>query len=573
MSSSPANSNYERLENLFNVVQDMTKVGGWELDLLTNTLFWTDESYRIQDTSPEKYTPTVDTSIDFFAPEWRPVIRIAFNKAMETGAGSDLEVELITAKKRRIWLHMYGRVVMSEGQPVKLIGAFQDITEKKKSEQEIWRRGNYDFLTELPNRRMFRYCLEQEIKKSRRSGRKVALLFIDLDYFKEINDTFGHDLGDIVIKEVAQRLSSCVRDSDTLARLGGDEFTVIIGDLDDSTRVERIANDISKKLSEPFYIETEVAYLTASIGITAYPDDGTEIDQLVKNADQAMYVAKGQGRNRFQYYTESMNKAALARGVIVNNLRGALTSNEFHVVYQPIVELATGSIHKAEALLRWHHPTRGLITPVDFIHITEETGMIIDIGDWVFQQAALQVARWRGLYCTDFQISVNTSPIQYHGSDSKLTCWIDYLQTLGLPGDAIVAEITEGVLMDTQSEIIDKLRAFRDEGIQVSLDDFGTGYSSLSYLRKFDIDYLKIDHSFVRNFAKGSKDMALCDAIIVMAHKLGIKVIAEGVETQEHRNLLIAAGCDYGQGYLFSKPLPPDSLEKWFCRKSRFRNL
>ncbi len=564
MDSTDTDSDFERLQKLFNAVQAITKVGGWEVDLLNDTLFWTEETYRIHDTTPEEYTPCMANAGDFYAPEWVPVITLAFSNAIEKGTDFNHELELITAKSRRIWVQIYGTVTMSQGKVIKITGAFQDITERKKAEQELWRQGNFDFLTELPNRKMFRYCLEQETKKAHRSAKRVALLFIDLGHFKEINDTVGHDVGDTVIKEAARRLASCVRETDTLARLGGDEFTVIVGELDDYTRAEGIANNLLQKLAEPFHIGDEVAYLTASIGITFYPDDATEVDALLKNADQAMYAAKEQGRNRFQYFTSSMQEVAVARGIIANNLRGALNNNEFRLVYQPIVELASGTIHKAEALIRWYHPTRGLINPVDFIHIAEENGMIIDIGEWVFQQTAQQVARWRALYCADFQISVNTSPVQYHDSDERMAQWFDYLQTLGLPGDAIVAEITEGVLMDTHSEITNKLRALRDVGIQISLDDFGTGYSSLSYLRKFDIDYIKIDRSFVHNLQHESRDMALCDAIIVMAQKLGLKVVAEGIETEEHRNLLTAAGCDYGQGYLFSKPVPPEDFERLF---------
>ncbi len=438
---------------------------------------------------------------------------------------------------------------------------------RNKAVLEVWQHSNFDVLTELPNRRMFRFCLEKEINKANRTGKKLALLFIDLDHFKEINDTFGHDWGDKVLKKSAQRITDCVRESGIVARLSGDEFTLIIGDLDDPTDVACIADDILNKLSKTFHIETEVAHVTASIGITFYPDNATSVDELLKNADQAMYVAKEQGRNRCQYYTPSIKKAALARGIIVNNLPDALANNEFNVVYQPIVELSSGAIHKAEALIRWHHPTHGFISPADFISIAEETGLIIDIGEWVFQQAAQQVKQWRTLYDKDFQISVNTSPVQYHDSEYKLSRWFDYLNSLGLSGNAIVAEITEGVLMDSHTDIVDMLSAFREGNIRVSLDDFGTGYSSLSYLRKFDIDYLKIDQSFVRNMQSGSKDIALCEAIIVMAHKLGLKVIAEGIETEEHRALLILAGCDYGQGYLFSKPVPPVDFEKCFSAR------
>lgn len=562
MHNSKRDLDTQRSKYLFQAVQHMAKIGGWEVDLIKDSLFWTEETYLLHDTTPELYSPTVASAINFYAPEWIPTIRHALNTAIEKGTGFDLELELITAKGRRIWVHVYGTVIFSQEQAIKVIGAFQDISDKKKAELEIWQKSNFDFLTELPNRRMFRYCLEKKIKAARRSHSKVALLFIDLDHFKEINDTYGHDWGDTVIKDAAQRLNGCIRDSDTLARLGGDEFTIIIDDLVDYCPVQRIVNDILKKLSEPFQIGTEVAYMSASIGITLYPDNATEIDALLKNADQAMYVAKDQGRNRFQYYTTSMQDAALARRIIINNLREALANNEFQVVYQPIVELSNGSIHKAEALIRWHHPTRGLISPVDFISIAEETGLIIDIGEWIFQQAAQQAKQWRALFSPDFQISVNTSPVQYHNKDSKLNLWLDYLKSLELPGNAIVAEITEGVLMDTHGEIVDKLRAFRADNIQVSLDDFGTGYSSLSYLRKFEIDYLKIDQSFVRNMKSDSKDIALCEAIIAMAHKLDIKVIAEGIETQEHKDLLYKAGCDFGQGYLFSKPLAAADFEK-----------
>jgi len=568
MADSSTDSDLQRSKDLFNAVQSMAKIGCWEVDLLNETLFWTESTYLIHETTPAEYSPTVASAINFYAPEWIPVITAALANAIEKGTGFDLELELITAKGRRLWVQTYGTVIMSQGQVTKVLGAFQDISEKKKAELEIWQQSNFDVLTELPNRRMFRHHLEKAIKAAHRSSSKVALLFIDLDHFKEVNDTFGHDWGDTVIKDAAQRLSGCVRESDILARLGGDEFTIIIGELNDHITVERIANDILKKLSEPFHIKTEVAYLTASVGITLFPDNASEVDALLKNADQAMYVAKEKGRNRFQYYTSSMQEAAVARGVIVNNLRGALSNNEFHVVYQPIVELASGAIHKAEALIRWHHPTRGLISPADFISIAEETGLIIEIGEWVFQQAARQAKHWRELHNEDFQISVNTSPVQYHDNENKLSQWSDYLHSLGLPGNAIVAEITEGVLMDTHAEIVEKMRVFREDNIQISLDDFGTGYSSLSYLRKFDIDYLKIDQSFVRNMKSNSKDIALCEAIIAMAHKLDIKVVAEGIETEEHRDLLMAAGCDFGQGYLFSKPVPPDDFEELFVGDS-----
>jgi diguanylate cyclase (GGDEF)-like protein len=438
---------------------------------------------------------------------------------------------------------------------------FTDITHKKESENLIWRQANFDSLTGLPNRQMFYERLEQDIKISHRTSHLFALMFIDLDQFKEVNDTLGHDIGDEMLKDVAHRLSSCVRETDVVSRLGGDEFTIILSELDDSINVERIAQKVLKKIAEPFHLHNEVVYITASIGITFYPEDANSIETLLKGADQAMYEAKNQGRNRYSYFTQGMQEAAQRRMHLANELRGALAGNQFWVAYQPIVDLENGNIHKAEALIRWQHPQRGLISPAEFIPIAEDTGLIIEIGEWVFREAVKQVSLWRELYLPEFQISINKSPVQFRDEDSSYAPWPVQLQQIGLPGQSIVVEITEGILMDASDMINKKLLAFRDAGIQVSLDDFGTGYSSLSYLKKFDIDYLKIDQSFTRNLAPGSNDMALCQAIIVMAHKLDMKVIAEGIETLAQRDILIAAGCDYGQGYLFSRPIPANEFE------------
>jgi diguanylate cyclase (GGDEF)-like protein len=411
---------------------------------------------------------------------------------------------------------------------------------------------------------MFHDRLEQEIKKAQRSGLAMALLFLDLDRFKEVNDTLGHDMGDLLLKDAARRLGRCVRETDTVARLGGDEFTVILGELQDTDCVERIAQEVLWKLAQPFRLGGELAYVSASVGITLYPADAKSVDALIKNADQAMYAAKSQGRNRYSYFTPSMQEAAQARMRLANDLRGALAGGQFSLAYQPIVELATGGIHKAEALIRWQHPERGAVGPAEFIPIAEDTGMIVDIGNWMFREAALQAARWRAARDAEFQVSVNKSPAQFRDAGKAHATWFDYLRELGLPGSAIVVEITEGLLLDASAAVTGQLLEFRDAGLQVAIDDFGAGYSSLSYLRKFDIDYLKIDQSFVRNLEPVSEDLVLCEAIIAMAHKLGIKVIAEGVETAGQRDLLAAAGCDYAQGYLFSRPVPAGEFEKFF---------
>jgi EAL domain-containing protein (putative c-di-GMP-specific phosphodiesterase class I) len=362
---------------------------------------------------------------------------------------------------------------------------------------------------------------------------------------------------------VAQRLSGCVRQTDTVARLGGDEFALILGELDHPGTVERICEEILQKLAAPYTLGDEVAYVSGSIGITLYPNDAEDLEQLLKNADQAMYAAKHGGRNRFSYFTHSMQEAAQNRLRLTNDLRVALAEKQFQLYYQPIVELESGAVYKAEAVIRWEHPGKGLVSPAQFIPLAEETGLIVDIGDWVFRTAAEQVGRWRARHHPAFQIGINKSPVQFKTADGTHAEWGAYLQSLGLSGDSLVVEITEGLLMDATSATNDKLLELRDASIQVAIDDFGTGYSSLAYLKKFHIDYLKIDQSFTRNLAPDSNDLALCEAIIVMAHKLGLKVIAEGVETLEQRDLLSANGCDYAQGYLFARPMPPDMFDAW----------
>lgn len=447
---------------------------------------------------------------------------------------------------------------------------FRDITARKKSEDLIWKQANFDSLTGLTNRQMLHDRLEQEIKKAHRGGTRVALLYLDLDEFKYVNDTLGHDVGDRLLIEAARRINRSVREADTIARQGGDEFIIVMGDLTDVDDVSRAADEILEQLSLPFQLGVEMAYVSASMGITFYPDDALRAEDLLRNADQAMYAAKARGRNCYQHFTSSMQKHAVIRMQLVKDLKNAISpanSGQFELHYQPVIDLRDGSVTKAEALIRWHHPERGLIPLNEFIKVAEETRIIIDIGDWVFREATLQCANWRDRFGEDFQISINTSPVQYHSEQFRVSRWLDHMRTINLPGEAIVVEITEGLLMETTGKVTGELLEFRDAGVQVSLDDFGTGYSSLAYLKKFDIDYLKIDQSFVRELESGSDDMALCEAIIGMAHKLGIKVIAEGVETEEQKNLLLAANCDYGQGYYFARPMPTHDFEAFLTRQ------
>ena len=363
------------------------------------------------------------------------------------------------------WVLSRGMVISrdAQGKPLRMIGTFTDVSSRKNSEALIRHQAFYDALTGLPNRRMLRDRLEQEIKRCERDSLQLALLFIDLDHFKEVNDTLGHDSGDLLLVEAGRRLQTCVRQSDTVARMGGDEFTVILGELNDSNHLEGTLQKILSALAEVFQLDNEQVFVSASIGITIYPLDAVQIEDLFKNADQALYVAKGAGRNRFGFFTPALQEAAQTRVRLAGDLRTALAEQQFRVVYQPIVELATGAVHKAEALIRWQHPTRGLVSPADFIPIAESSGLIVDIGEWVFQQAAQQVHAWRAELASDFQISVNKSPVQFHHVDSSRQTWSQHLQERGLPGESIVVEITEGLLLDTSGNVADTLLALRDQ--------------------------------------------------------------------------------------------------------------
>ncbi len=495
--------------------------------------------------------------MEFILPQYRKPFA-DFHRKVCAGSGGMLEFPIIGKKGTHRWLESHATPLKdADGRIVGLLGVMRDVTEKKRSDELIWRQANLDMLTGLPNRYMFHDRLEQEIRRARRDGEGLAVFFIDLDQFKEVNDTLGHLAGDLLLMEAARRIVGCVGESDTVGRLGGDEFTVILSHYD-MMHIEKIAQDILDRLSKPFFLEREQKiYVSASIGITLYPADGDGVEQLLKNADQALYAAKSAGRNRFSYFTASLQENAQSRVRLLNDLRGGLEANQFMLHFQPIVNLSTGRIEKAEALLRWNHPVRGMVGPMEFIPLAEETGLILPIGDWVFREAARWASLWTGI-CPDLKIGVNMSPLQFRSD--RADSWLDHLHELGLSGKSLVIEITESLLLDADMVVTNRLIAFRDSDIQVAIDDFGTGYSALSYLKKFDIDYLKIDQSFIRSLEVDPSDRVLCDAIIVMAHKLGLKVIAEGVETSGQRDLLLAAGCDYAQGYLFSKPVPAEEF-------------
>lgn len=456
---------------------------------------------------------------------------------------------------------IFAPVLTKRGKLEAVVGTARNITKRKASENINWQKANYDLLTGLPNRRLFGDRLTQAVKHTGRIGAPIALLFIDLDHFKEANDCFGHEAGDTVLRQVADRIRSCVRETDTVARLGGDEFTVILQDMIDTNHVETIAGEILKELATPFQIDNHAINISASIGITLYPQDASSAEQLIKNADQAMYVAKNAGRNRFSFFSPKHEQSAGPDHRLINDLRVALTQQQLAVYYQPIFDIAKGRIVKAEALLRWNHPEMGLMLPEQFMGPAEEAGLMNQIGNWVLVEAALHSRLWSALLGVPFQITINLSTKQFidHAYTSH---WGGYIKSLGLASHSISVDIKKEVFLNKGGDVSDRIVALHDAGIEVAVDDFGAGYSSIAHLKRFAVDTIKVDQSFVHDMTGDASSQTVSQAIIAMAHKLGIKVIAVGVETTAQRDSLQTAGCDYAQGYFFAAPVRAEEFEK-----------
>jgi diguanylate cyclase (GGDEF)-like protein/PAS domain S-box-containing protein len=460
------------------------------------------------------------------------------------------------------------------GRCTDLIGTVHDITELTRRQEELSeanaslqamadlmeRRAHYDSLTGLPNRSLFNERLGRAIDEARQGAELVTLLILDLDRFKEVNDMHGHGLGDVVLIDAARRIDNCLGDGETAARPGGDEFTVILRRAAGCDRIRQVCEAILHALAVPFAIGAEHIHLNASIGVASYPGDAATPEELMRNADLAMYGSKQAGRARFTMFDRDMQHAALRKAKIVSDLRSAVADDKLELYFQPIVDLRSGDIFKAEALVRWRRDPGSLVLPGEFIAFAEDAGLIHDIGNWVFCAAARSAKRWSDMLGRQIKVAINKSPVQFnhpHPMD-----WAGYLDEIGLAHDSMTIEITEGVLLSLSERVIERLHALHASGFEVSIDDFGTGYSSMSYLKRLDIDYLKIDRSFVADMLNNDTALIIAETIILMAHKLGLKVIAEGVETAAQRDWLVGQGCDYAQGYYFSHPLAAGDFEQ-----------
>ena len=550
---------------------DATRAGTWEWNMQTGECQFNARWAEIAGYTLDELKPlSLETATRLMHPDdlqtAMQLIERHLNREMDF---YECDIRMRHKDGRWIWVSDRGSLISRtpEGEPLVMHGTHFDITEKKAAEEAIWRQANYDSLTQLPNRHYFNKRLVEAIQEATLKQQRLTLLFLDLDQFKDVNDTLGHHRGDDLLIEVGRRIRQNLTEAATVARLGGDEFAVILPD--DVADLQTLCNQLLQHISHAYILGGERIFVTASIGISQFPDDAVNAEEMIQHSDQAMYEAKSRGRNNVRYFSLAMRDALAQRTSLARDLRTAVENNELRDHYQPIICLRSDRIVKAETLMRWQHPSRGLISPALFIPVAEETGEIIRMGDWIFRQAAQNALKWQALVGDEFAISVNKSPMQFIEPSAMSSDWMQLMQEIGLDGKRIVVEITEGLLLNPDPVVEQRLLHFRDMGIQVAIDDFGTGYSSLSYLSKFDIDYLKIDQSFTRELNEGNESYVLCEAIIVMAHKLGLKVIAEGVETALQRDLLRDIHCDYAQGFFYSPPVPADAFEQLLQAESQ----
>lgn len=554
--------------------QRIANLGNWEWDVERHSLRCSEETYRIFGVRPPVQGSTYDVFFNTVHPADRDIVKAALDRALRRGKSFSLDHRIVTPNGSERMVHQQAEILFDlDGNALRMSGTIQDITERKRAEEQIRTLAYYDTLTDLPNRIMFKEHLGKALARSRRRNTLIAILILDLDRFKRINDTLGHTLGDQLLREVANRLVHSVRKEDmisrhvydesaaSVARLGGDEFAIMLADVESVQIAAKVARRTLDLLSAPISLEKQEVFATASIGITVFPFDGEDVETLLKNADTAMYHAKSEGRNNYQYYTKSMNASAFENLALENSLRRALEREEFVLYYQPQVDIDSGKIVGVEALIRWIHPEMGLISPVQFIPLALETGLITQMDEWGLRVACLQNKAWQEMGLPPICMSVNVSSHQFRQKDLTKTV-ARILSETRLDPRYLDIELTESTIMENAEETVNTLHALKDMGIRLSVDDFGTGYSSLSYLKRFPLDTVKIDRSFIKDITTDPDDEALTRAILAMSNSLKLKVIAEGVETATQLRFLAANGCDEFQGYLFSRPIAADEITK-----------
>jgi diguanylate cyclase (GGDEF)-like protein/PAS domain S-box-containing protein len=563
-----------RSETRLGLAQRIAKIGNWEWQPQTGQFSASSELCRLMGIRPQDFGGTLDAFLHAVDAEDRERVEKSLKRILTDRIPCDIDHRIMMPNGSEFVVNLQAEAVFDDQlKRLTIVGTAQDISERKRSEREIHRLAYYDSLTGLPNRVLFKDRVTQAIAHAQRYHYHLAVLFLDLDRFKVINDTLGHNVGDLLLKHVADRLSDTVRHSDSigrstdiphtpeLARLGGDEFTVLLSNLKDVQDASKVARRILEALARPFSVSGQEIFVTVSVGIAIFPADGGSIDVLLKNSDTAMYHAKELGRNNFQYYSNAMNAAANERLVLEAEVRHATERQEFIVYYQPQIDLRSGRMMGAEALVRWQHPQRGLLTPGEFLQAASETGMIRTIDEWVLRTACRQSRAWQQRGLAIPSVSINISHSLFHGASLVKAVENAFAET-GLPPDRLELELTESVAMrnvDTSITILQQLKAM---GVQLAIDDFGTGYSSLSYLQRLPVNRVKIDQSFIRELLSRVQPVPIVRAIIAMAHSLQLEVLAEGVEDESQRSILLAEGCDQAQGYLFGRPMPAADFER-----------
>lgn len=553
--------------------QELAELGNWEYDLITNTFYCSSEACYLLGLKTDREVSYKDFLAPVIAQEYAKV-KEKIDTAIKGEKPFSINYRVILPDGTLRYILNRGEIFFNEhGIAEIVLGAVQNVTLLKNAEEEIRLLAFYDGLTGLANRTLFLDRLDHELSSSKRHNKHFALLFLDLDQFKRINDTFGHHIGDLLLKNVSETLNRCIRSSDSasrpgsddseilLARLGGDEFIILLSDINEPENAAAVARRILQQMPTTYNLDGHDVSVTTSIGISVFPADGKKADILLKHADSAMYHAKNTGRNNYQFYEESLNAAVLERFSFEKGIKNGLEKEEFVLYYQPQVELSTGKIVGAEALIRWLHPQKGMISPDKFIPIAEESGLIIDINKWVIQTACRQNDKWR-LDCLEpIRIAVNLSGYKL-ASQNIIQVIRDALQDANLDARNLEVEITENILMQDTEEIIWVLQQMKDLNLSIALDDFGTGYSSLSYLTSFPVDIIKIDRSFVMGCTEQKNNLVIIKAIIAMGHSLGMKIVAEGIETKEQLELIKEFGADEGQGYYFSPPVSQREFAK-----------
>ena len=560
--------------------QKLARIGNWELDLQTKELSWSQEFGRMFNLNNSHSKQYWNSLLERIHEDDRQSVQILTEQSIDKGEAFNVEFSVKledAAEMCRMRLEAEPFTIDRSKACTHMLGTVQDITDRVLAQEQMHNLAYYDVVTGLPNRAQLNERLSRMLRNAERNESKFAVLFLDLDHFKQVNDTYGHDIGDDLLQEVSERLTTVVRDSDsiarphqrgydenrfTVARLGGDEFVVLLGDINRAEDAARVADRISESVGKPYHLANSKMNVTTTIGISVFPADGVDCETLLKNADIAMYHAKQSGRDGYQFYSSGIHERAMERFSLERDLRRAIETEALTLVYQPKVSVSTGELDGIEALVRWHHSSRGSISPVEFIPLAEETGLILPLGRWVLREACQQLQTWINAGMQPTIMSVNCSPIQFSRGDVEADI-SDALEVSGLDPHYLEIEITESLLIDDLDGGINRLNQLKAIGIQVSVDDFGTGFTSLSYLAKLPADRLKIDQSFVAELDSDSSSKAIVSSIITLGHNLDMQVVAEGVESDNQFNILNEVGCDEVQGYFISYPLSSEEFEAW----------